>query len=48
MGWTKLEVYNYDTYLGSFYVEFGTRAKAIEEINKKYGKGNWTRFNLGN
>ena len=48
MNWTKLEVYNNDEYLGSFYTNETTKHGVIREINEKYGKGDWTKYNIGN
>jgi hypothetical protein len=48
MNWTKLEVYNYEQYLGSFYTDETTKQGIIREINEKYGQGNWTKYNIGN
>ena len=47
MMWTKLEVYNYDEYLGSIYSDATTRKGLIEDINIKFGS-NWTKYNIGN
>lgn len=46
--WTKLEVYNYDSYLGSFYTNETTRSGIYKAINEEYGEGRWTRYNVGN
>lgn len=48
MSWTKLEVYNHDEYLGSFYTNSETKFEWVNEINKKFGLGKWTRYNIGN
>lgn len=48
MNWTKLEVYNNEQYLGSFYTDETTKQGIIREINEKYGQGNWTKYNIGN
>ena len=48
MNWTKIEVYNYNEYLGSFYTDVTTKQDIIREINEKYGQGNWTKYNIGN
>lgn len=46
--WTKLEVYNYNTFLDSFYTDSETKKEWIEEIDQTFGKGNWTKYNIGN
>jgi hypothetical protein len=43
--WTKLEVYNVNIFLGSFYTN-EPRHKWESEINEEYGSGNWTRFKI--
>jgi hypothetical protein len=45
--WTKLEVYNGDSYLGSFYSNSQSKQEIIQDINQKYGL-NWTKYNIGN
>lgn len=43
MGWKKLEVYNGDYYIGSFYMQCDnwTKKKDINDaINNEYGIGN--------
>lgn len=46
--WTKIEVYNYDCWIGSFYTNETTRQVIIKEINEKFGIGKWTKFGIGN
>ena len=48
MNWTKIEVYNYERFLGSFYTDATKRTDINKEIDEKYGKGSWTKFNIGN
>lgn len=43
-----IEVYNHDTWLGSFYIKQTTRAGLVKRINEEYGEGKWTRYNIGN
>jgi hypothetical protein len=45
--WTKLEVYNGDQWIGSFYTNKGQK-DFIQEINDEFGVGKWTRYNIGN
>lgn len=45
--WTKLEVYNGDSFVGSFYSKATTKQTIISDINIKFGN-NWTRYNIGN
>jgi len=45
--WTKIEVYNHDTFIGSFYTNETTRKAIVKDVDDKYGEGKWTRFNLG-
>lgn len=40
--WLKIEVYNFDSFIGSFYTI------VIKDINERYGEGKWTRFGIGN
>jgi hypothetical protein len=45
--WAKIEVFNYDKWIGSFYErDLSTKQKIVEAINKEYGSGNWTRWTL--
>ena len=46
--WTKLEVYNYDEFLGSFYTNSEKKSDIKKDIDEKYGIGNWTKYNIGN
>ena len=48
MTWIKIEVFNYDSWLGSFYTNTDTKSEIINEINVKYGIGRWTRYGIGN
>ncbi|NII81731.1 MULTISPECIES: hypothetical protein [unclassified Pedobacter] len=48
MAWYKIEVYNYDKYLGSFYTDTLNEYKLSKEIDAEYGSGKWSRYNLGN
>jgi hypothetical protein len=48
MSWTKLEVYNGIYFIGSFYTDAETKQGLIDAINKEYGFGNWTKYNIGN
>jgi len=48
MTWNKIEVYNYGSFLGSFYTTANTKTYINNEIDEKYGKGNWSKFNIGN
>ena len=45
--WTKLEVYNGNVFIGSFYTN-EPKIKWEFEINKQYGLGKWTKYNIGN
>jgi len=45
--WTKLEVYNENFFIGSFYTN-APIGRWESEVNREYGYGNWTRFNIGN
>ena len=45
--WLLIEIYNHEWYLGSFYVNTLNKSKIIEDINKEYGLGKWTRYNIG-
>jgi len=47
--WAKIEVYNYGTFLGSFYKHndyLQTRQDIVKAVNEEYGAGNWTKWNL--
>lgn len=44
MYWNWVNVFNHDLFVGSFYTQNSNRQQIIDEINVKYGKGNWTRF----
>ena len=44
MYWYWINVFNYDSFAGSFYTDGSNRNEIIEKINNKYGKGNWNRF----
>jgi hypothetical protein len=46
--WTKIEVYNHDSWIGSFYTNETERRGIVKDINEKYGEGKWTRFGIGN
>jgi len=46
--WTKLEVYDGNYYLGSFYTNATSKKEIIADINNEYGIGKWTRYNIGN
>lgn len=46
--WTKLEVYNHDTFIGSIYSNENNKQGLINDINNEFGSGNWTRYNIGN
>lgn len=46
--WIKLEVFNYDEYLGSFYTNSEIKDDIKKDIDEKYGNGNWTKYNIGN
>lgn len=46
--WVKLEVYSNSNYLGSFYADVWSKQEIIAAINKEYGIGNWTKYNIGN
>lgn len=45
--WTKLEVYNHDSFIGSIYSKESTRIGFVNDINSEFGS-NWTRYNIGN
>ena len=44
MYWYWINVFNNDSFVGSFYTDVSKRNEIIEKINNKYGKGNWNRF----
>ena len=44
MYWYWINVFNNDSFVGSFYTDGSKRNEIIEKINNKYGKGNWNRF----
>lgn len=44
MYWYLINVFNNDSFVGSFYTDVSKRNEIIEKINNKYGKGNWNRF----
>jgi hypothetical protein len=44
MYWYWIHVYNHKTPLGSFYTDESKKEKVVNEINKRYGEGKWTRF----
>lgn len=46
--WVKIEVYNFDSFIGSFYTNNTTKELLIKDINERYGEGKWTRFGIGN
>lgn len=46
--WLKIEVYCGVYFLGSFYMEADSRNDIVRELNSRYGKNNWTKFNIGN
>lgn len=46
--WLKIEVYNGDSFIGSFYTNESKKSEIIKDINNEYGVGNWTRYNIGN
>jgi len=46
--WTKIEVYNHSHFIGSFYTSSTSREEIKNDINKEYGDGNWTKYNIGN
>ena len=46
--WIKLEVYNGRIFLGSIYTNSGNKQEIIQDIDKKFGEGKWTKYNIGN
>lgn len=44
MYWYWINVYNYDSFIGSFYTDNNKKENVAKEINEKYGSGKWTRF----
>lgn len=47
--WAKIYVYNYETFMGSFYESqdcLQTKSDIIIAINKQFGYGTWTRWTL--
>lgn len=42
--WYRIEVFNFDKFLGSFYIDTSKPNKVIDEINNKYGKDKWTQY----
>lgn len=45
--WTKVEVFNHDLFVGSFYErDLHDKRSIINAINKEYGYGNWTRYSV--
>lgn len=46
--WVKLDVFNGDHLLGSFYTDAWSNKYCVITINQKYGEGNWTRYHIGN
>lgn len=44
--WRKVDVYNHDWFVGTFIADYSNKKDLISEINKKYGYGNWTRYNI--
>jgi len=46
MYWYKIEVYNHEWFLGSFYTDSHQKQNVIKEINEKYGSGKWTRYTI--
>lgn len=45
--WTRLEVYNHDWHLGSFYTNKERKGEWVKEIDEEFGRGKWTRYNVG-
>ena len=46
--WTKIVVFNFEECLGSFYTNDSSKESIIQDINVKFGKGNWTNYSFGN
>lgn len=46
--WIKIEVYNFDSFIGSFYTNDTMQELVVKDINERYGEGRWTRFCIGN
>lgn len=44
--WTKLDIYNHDSFVGSTYSNKITREGWEKDISKEFGN-NWTRYNVG-
>ncbi len=42
--WVKLDVFNGDQFIGSFYADAWNKKDCIDAINKEYGVGKWTRY----
>jgi hypothetical protein len=45
--WLKIEVYNGNSFIGSFYTNESKKSEIIKDINNEYGVGKWTRYNAG-
>jgi len=46
--WIKFEVFNFGTFIGSFYADVENKYEAFQAINKEFGEGNWDRYDIGN
>lgn len=44
--WYKIDVYNYDLFVGSFYTDSINNSHVRAKINAKFGVANWTHFNV--